>query len=333
MVRLPGGRRRLDEELLRSLGYAFAPAPGVVIETEYLHLGTDVRIAADVRIETDCLALGDMTTIGAESRIATGTLMLGDGASLGEGVRVDVAGGRHADSQLLVGPASVVGSWVHANTCRSVIIDAEAAVSPGSMIFTHSFWQSALDGYSASFRPVRLERNAWVGAGCQVMPGVRVGDGAVIMANSTVVGDVPETTLVGGVPAIVLRRGLRRPLDPVRRLRRVSQIVRQLVDDLLARGCAATQASDGAYRLELPDGTKGSILLSEAGESPPADGEVLITLARWDGAAGQGIVFDLESLRVIGEESRLGYEVRNRLRRYGIRFQPYGWRSDFRKGI
>ena len=46
----------------------------------------------------------------------------------------------------------------------------------------------------------------WIGANVTVLAGVRIGDGAVVAAGAVVTRDVPEFTIVGGVPAKVIRR-------------------------------------------------------------------------------------------------------------------------------
>jgi acetyltransferase-like isoleucine patch superfamily enzyme len=50
-----------------------------------------------------------------------------------------------------------------------------------------------------------IEDNAWIGAGAIILDGVRVGKGAVIAAGAVVTQDVPPHTIVGGVPAKVLK--------------------------------------------------------------------------------------------------------------------------------
>ncbi|MDQ6955871.1 MAG: acyltransferase [Mariprofundaceae bacterium] len=45
----------------------------------------------------------------------------------------------------------------------------------------------------------------WIGAGVMVMPGVHIGEGAVIAAGAVVVKDVDAYTLVGGIPAKSIR--------------------------------------------------------------------------------------------------------------------------------
>lgn len=54
--------------------------------------------------------------------------------------------------------------------------------------------------------PIVLERNVWVGANATILAGVTIGENAVIAAGAVVTKDVPANTVVGGVPAKVIRQ-------------------------------------------------------------------------------------------------------------------------------
>jgi acetyltransferase-like isoleucine patch superfamily enzyme len=54
--------------------------------------------------------------------------------------------------------------------------------------------------------PIAIDASAWIGAAATILPGVRVGAGAVVAAGAVVTHDVPPATLVAGVPATVVRR-------------------------------------------------------------------------------------------------------------------------------
>ena len=54
-------------------------------------------------------------------------------------------------------------------------------------------------------KPVRICKNAWIGANVTILPGVTVGENAVVAAGDVVSKDVPANTIVGGVPAKVIR--------------------------------------------------------------------------------------------------------------------------------
>jgi acetyltransferase-like isoleucine patch superfamily enzyme len=53
---------------------------------------------------------------------------------------------------------------------------------------------------------VRIGDRVWIGSKVSILPGVEIGEGAVIGANSVVSKDVPPFSIVGGVPARVLKQ-------------------------------------------------------------------------------------------------------------------------------
>ena len=55
-------------------------------------------------------------------------------------------------------------------------------------------------------RPIRIGRAAWLGFDCCVLPGVTVGEGAVVGARSIVIQDVDPYSIVAGNPARLVRR-------------------------------------------------------------------------------------------------------------------------------
>ncbi|MBL7249468.1 acyltransferase [Alcanivorax marinus] len=54
-------------------------------------------------------------------------------------------------------------------------------------------------------KPVSIGDDVWIGANCIVLPGVTIGEGAVLAAGSVVTKDVPPYAIVGGVPSKVIR--------------------------------------------------------------------------------------------------------------------------------
>lgn len=62
------------------------------------------------------------------------------------------------------------------------------------------------DNRSATYgRPIVIEDKVWIGINSTVLPGVRIGYGAIVGANSVVTRDVPPMTVVGGNPAKVIK--------------------------------------------------------------------------------------------------------------------------------
>ncbi len=55
-------------------------------------------------------------------------------------------------------------------------------------------------------RPIVIGNNVWIGAAATILPGVTIGDNAVVAAGAVVSRDVPASTIAAGVPARVLKR-------------------------------------------------------------------------------------------------------------------------------
>ncbi len=53
---------------------------------------------------------------------------------------------------------------------------------------------------------IEIGDDAWLGTGAIIMPNIRIGTGAVVGAGSVVTKDVPDFTVVGGVPARAIRK-------------------------------------------------------------------------------------------------------------------------------
>lgn len=96
------------------------------------------------------------------------------------------------------------------NEGSKIVVEESAVVSTRTMIMT-GFHPIELEGERIIGREgtcstVRICRGAAVMAGCNVLPGVTVGEMALVAAGATVAKDVEPRTLVGGCPAKLIRR-------------------------------------------------------------------------------------------------------------------------------
>lgn len=55
------------------------------------------------------------------------------------------------------------------------------------------------------YAPIHIENHVWIGSNATVLPGVTIGDWVVVAAGAVVTKDVPEQTIVGGVPAKLIK--------------------------------------------------------------------------------------------------------------------------------
>lgn len=88
-----------------------------------------------------------------------------------------------------------------------VVIGDKTQIGPGVQLVAadHPREEALRDAGLEFAKPIRIGRNAWIGSAAIVLPGVTIGEGAVIGAGSIVTRDVPAGATVAGNPARILR--------------------------------------------------------------------------------------------------------------------------------
>jgi acetyltransferase-like isoleucine patch superfamily enzyme len=140
-------------------------------------LAPRIRNAGTMRIGPDVRIYGRVTRVQL-STSPGGRLELGRDVGINEGVAI------HAVSEIIIGERVMIADYTS-------IQDSDFhPLTPSEPTRT---------------RPVRIERNAWLGRNVIVLSGVTIGQNAVVAAGSVVTRDVPANTLVGGNPARFIR--------------------------------------------------------------------------------------------------------------------------------
>jgi acetyltransferase-like isoleucine patch superfamily enzyme len=131
-----------------------------------LLLGDRCRLGRDVFFETQ----GEgRIEIGARVRINSGCVLV-------------------SYSRIAIGDDCLIGEYVS-------IRDADHGMEPGEPMRSQPHTSS----------PITIGNDVWIGRGAAILRGVTIGSGAVVGANSVVTKDVPEMTIVAGIPARILR--------------------------------------------------------------------------------------------------------------------------------
>ena len=125
------------------------------------------------------------------------------------GERPRVLQGFHCDNGLNIR----VGDHFLANYNVTILdralvdIGSNVLIAPGTVITTvnHSLSPRRRLENQCQALPIRIGDNVWIGANCTILPGVSIGENAVIAAGAVVTRDVPANAIVAGVPARLLR--------------------------------------------------------------------------------------------------------------------------------
>lgn len=144
---------------------------------------------------------------------------------LGLAIRYAVAksSAKECGEVVYIGPYVEIRHWEHlrlgsnVSLHRGCYIDAAGGISLGndvsvahstSILSSEHQWldpSRPIRDNPLQLKEVRILDDVWIGCGCRILAGVSIGSRAVVAAGAVVSGDVAAGTLVGGVPARLLK--------------------------------------------------------------------------------------------------------------------------------
>ncbi|MFV5684914.1 sugar O-acetyltransferase [Flavobacterium sp. GB2R13] len=82
-----------------------------------------------------------------------------------------------------------------------ITIEDNVLIAPKVSLLSEGHPISNEDRHSLIPQPIHIKKNAWIGANATILPGVTIGENAIVAAGAVVSKDVPDNSIVGGVPA------------------------------------------------------------------------------------------------------------------------------------
>jgi acetyltransferase-like isoleucine patch superfamily enzyme len=120
--------------------------------------------------------------------------------------QVHLTGPRGSMKNLRIGAGSIIGPRASFCLDAPITIGENVSVGPHVMLYTATHLvggSSRRMQLNPEARPIVVEDGAWIALGAVILPGVRVGRGAIVGAGAVVSEDVPPDVLVMGNPARV----------------------------------------------------------------------------------------------------------------------------------
>ena len=161
------------------------------ISTRFPELSFGVRVSIGPRVifritDGAALVIGSGTNIERDSTIIAkrGSIVVGEKSFIGHGCTIV------ANSAIQIGADCLIGEFVTIRDQNHGIEFSGVPFAKQRMVFS----------------PISIGSNVWIGAKATVVAGVTIGPNSVVAANAVVTNDVPSWTVVGGVPARVLRK-------------------------------------------------------------------------------------------------------------------------------
>lgn len=124
------------------------------------------------------------------------------------GKKVNIEHGAEFSAKVSLGDYSGIG--INARIHGECTIGDYVMMGPDVTILTrnHAFDRTDIPMMHQGFeeeKPVFIGNDVWIGEKVIILPGVHVGDGAILAAGAVVTKDVPPYAVVGGVPAKVIK--------------------------------------------------------------------------------------------------------------------------------
>ncbi len=104
-----------------------------------------------------------------------------------------------------IGKNVFINSGCHFQDQGGIYIGDDALIGHNVILATVDHDLNPYDRHNC-YAPIRIGNRVWIGSGAIITRGVCIGDGAVIAAGAVVTKDVAENTVVGGVPAKLIKK-------------------------------------------------------------------------------------------------------------------------------
>ena len=174
-----------------------------------LYLGKDARLGHRRHLH---LGRGVKIEEGAEIHaLSEYGVHLGHGVTVGRMASIRPSGyyGTDLGHGLVVGDGSAIGAFSWIGASGEVRIGANVLLGPRVVILpeNHRFEDTTtpIKTQGVEVLGVHIGDDCWLGADCKILAGVHIGSGSIVAAGAVVTKDVAPGSIVGGVPARLIR--------------------------------------------------------------------------------------------------------------------------------
>ena len=197
-----------EEEIAQSEELRRERSPHELLEIYSRVLFRDSHQGAHERrvlLRAMCKRFGSGVRVGLGVTVLhPGTFEIGDAVFLGNGTFLQ---GRH-DGRCVIGAHTWIGPQSYFD-CRDLELGEYVGWGPGAKVLGSEHTGDPVDvpiiRTDLVIKPVRVGKWADIGVNAVLLPGITVGEGAIVGAGAVVTKDVPPYAVVAGVPARVLR--------------------------------------------------------------------------------------------------------------------------------
>ena len=317
----------LKKIIYRSRGYNIASDVklniGCVVIGKDVVIGKKSSIGFFTIVRANKIKIGRFVKIGAMSVIDTEYFSIDDDARINE--QVYIGGMKTPESALIMGKRTIIMQASYINPTQPIIIGDDSGIGGHCLLFTHGSWNSILEGYPVKFAPITIGKKVWLPWRVFVMPGIAIGDGVVVGADSLLNKDIPAHSLVAGSPAKIIKSNFPAALTETETKKITGDIFIEFIAYLKHHlfNVAQTNGANG-FELTITNKKNQAFLKFEDTFTTPSttipfDSILVMSKGKATSVKSYTMVISLEERERIGS-SNVGEEFVSFLSRYGVRF-------------
>ena len=313
---------------------------GSVVCGEDVSIGNHSQIGFFSFLRGKRIELGKRVSIGSATMVDTPFVEIGDGTKINE--QVFIGGLQSPDSRITIGRNCQIMQMTFVNPAKWITIGDDTGIGGDSLLFGHTTWLSKFEGYPADFRPIEIGNSVSIAWRVFVGAGAKIGDGAVIGANSLVTRNIPGKCLATGSPAKVVAKAPYFPRDVSEddKERYLREILLEMIEYLRVNGIdchedanlktiavryektgwLSTRRLHAELRVEFDTLNEGNYDLGDSKFDTFLSLKGIADRTRNELDRRKIIWIDIENKERADSDSDLASEVTQYLRRYGVRF-------------
>lgn len=105
-----------------------------------------------------------------------------------------------------IGPRTFINMGCSFQDWGGITIGSDCLIGHNCTICTVNHSKDPMKRGDMTCHPVTIGDRVWIGANVTILPGVTIGDGAIVAAGAVVTKDVTPETIVGGIPARIIKK-------------------------------------------------------------------------------------------------------------------------------
>ena len=275
-------------------------------------IGNNVYISFSARLLCNKIEIGNDSKIMEKVKINANIFKLGSGSIISSGGFI--SGGQN----IIIGEKTYIGKNVKIDISMDVTIGNNVGFGEFGRIYTHASFLPADEGFPATFEPTSIKDGAWVSSNIIVLPGVTIGEKAVVSAGAVVMKDVPANIVVSGNPA----RGVLKT-EQLKNNKTFVEILESIMDLYQIENCVKKVDNKSMITYEYSDCIvyliKNSKIVLD--KSKKKKKHIMIVKNYQKGFNNtDNYLFDFDSKCRVRTKNKSVIRLHNYFRNYGIRF-------------